>query len=110
MSGPLVLSLFPGIGLLVVGIIFAVAAVISIYRHKRRPGSSTPTSVGRVVGGDRGFAAGNIIGGQFYFGDSDRHDAPFTVTGKSDVLGNGVPLPMGRAIAKAVRQAVKAHP
>lgn len=29
-------------------------------------------------------------------------EAPFTVDGKCKVVGNGVPLPMGRAIAKAV--------
>lgn len=29
-------------------------------------------------------------------------DAPFTATGKSKAVGNGVPLPMGRAIARAV--------
>lgn len=33
-------------------------------------------------------------------------DAPFTVHGKRQVIGNGVPLPMGRAIARAVRQAM----
>lgn len=33
-------------------------------------------------------------------------DAPFTVEGKIKVLGNGVPLPMGRAVARAVRQAM----
>jgi DNA (cytosine-5)-methyltransferase 1 len=33
--------------------------------------------------------------------------APFTIDGKHKVLGNGVPLPMGRAIAKAVRQALR---
>jgi len=32
-------------------------------------------------------------------------DAPFTVAGKIRVVGNGVPLPMGRAIAKAVKAA-----
>lgn len=31
---------------------------------------------------------------------------PFTVTAKCQALGNGVPLPMGRAIAKAVKQAM----
>ena len=31
-------------------------------------------------------------------------DAPFTAAGKYRVIGNGVPLPMGRAIAKAVRK------
>lgn len=32
--------------------------------------------------------------------------APFTLEGKHRVVGNGVPLPMGRAIAKAVRAAL----
>lgn len=32
-------------------------------------------------------------------------DAPFTAHGKRKVIGNGVPLPMGRAVAKAVRRA-----
>ena len=32
--------------------------------------------------------------------------APFTAAGKQKVLGNGVPLPMGRTIAKAVARAV----
>lgn len=33
-------------------------------------------------------------------------DAPFTAQGKREVIGNGVPLPMGRAVAKAVRRAL----
>lgn len=33
-------------------------------------------------------------------------DAPFTVEGKVRVVGNGVPLAMGRAVAKAVRRAI----
>lgn len=33
-------------------------------------------------------------------------DAPFTSAGKYQVIGNGVPLPMGRAIAKAVKRAM----
>lgn len=33
-------------------------------------------------------------------------DAPFTAGGKFKVVGNGVPLPMGRAIARAVRRAL----
>lgn len=32
-------------------------------------------------------------------------ESPFTKQGKKDGVGNGVPLPMGRAIAKAVREA-----
>ncbi len=33
-------------------------------------------------------------------------DAPLTAQGKRVAVGNGVPLPMGRAIARAVRQAI----
>lgn len=32
--------------------------------------------------------------------------APFTVAGKCKVVGNGVPLPMGRAVARAVKKAM----
>lgn len=32
--------------------------------------------------------------------------APFTVEGKRKAIGNGVPLPMGRAVARAVREAL----
>lgn len=34
--------------------------------------------------------------------------APFTSAGKDEVLGNGVPLPMGRAVAQAVKRALGA--
>lgn len=33
-------------------------------------------------------------------------DAPFTVAGKYQVIGNGVPLPMGLAVARAVKRAM----
>lgn len=33
-------------------------------------------------------------------------DAPFTASGKYQAIGNGVPLPMGRAIARAVKRAM----
>jgi DNA (cytosine-5)-methyltransferase 1 len=33
-------------------------------------------------------------------------EAPFTESGKRAVIGNGVPLPMGRAIARAVKRAM----
>lgn len=35
-------------------------------------------------------------------------DSPFTVEGQQRLLGNGVPLPMGRAVARAVRRALAA--
>lgn len=35
--------------------------------------------------------------------------APFTSEGKQKVVGNGVPLPMGRAIARAVKEALEHH-
>lgn len=38
--------------------------------------------------------------------DGFLNDAPFTVEGKKTVLANGVPLPMGRAIARAVKRAM----
>lgn len=31
---------------------------------------------------------------------------PFTAVGKIKAVANGVPIPMGRAIARAVRQAI----
>lgn len=33
-------------------------------------------------------------------------EAPFTMSGKKRLLGNGVPLPMGRAVARAVKRAL----
>ena|SRR3990167_7786907 len=38
--------------------------------------------------------------------DSFLKDAPFTSIGKREAIGNGVPLPMGLAIARAVKQAL----
>jgi DNA (cytosine-5)-methyltransferase 1 len=35
-------------------------------------------------------------------------DSPFTLEGKIRVVGNGVPLPMGRAVAEAVKRALSA--
>lgn len=37
-------------------------------------------------------------------------DAPFTVDGKRRVIANGVPLPMGRAVAKAIRKSLQEAP
>lgn len=36
-------------------------------------------------------------------------DAPFTLKGRYKLVGNGVPLPMGRAVAKGVTEAVYAR-
>jgi DNA (cytosine-5)-methyltransferase 1 len=33
-------------------------------------------------------------------------DAPFTMSGKFEAIGNGVPLPLGRAVAQAVKRAM----
>lgn len=35
--------------------------------------------------------------------------SPFTASAKHHAIGNGVPLPMGRAVAKAVKQAFSTH-
>ena len=40
--------------------------------------------------------------------DNFLEDAPFTLAGKCHAVGNGVPLPMGRAIAKAVKRSLEA--
>lgn len=37
-------------------------------------------------------------------------DAPFTAEGKLKAVANGVPIPMGRAIARAVKEAISATP
>lgn len=37
-------------------------------------------------------------------------DAPFTVAGKIECVGNGVPLALGRAVARAVRQSIGSVP
>jgi DNA (cytosine-5)-methyltransferase 1 len=34
-------------------------------------------------------------------------ESPFSETAKRKMLGNGVPLPMGRAIARAVKRAMQ---
>lgn len=39
--------------------------------------------------------------------DDFLEDAPFTITGLCRVVGNGVPLPMGRAVARAVKRALE---
>ncbi len=36
-------------------------------------------------------------------------DAPFTVEGKRKAVANGVPIPMGRAIARAVKEALRSE-
>ncbi|MCC6212136.1 MAG: DNA cytosine methyltransferase [Burkholderiales bacterium] len=36
-------------------------------------------------------------------------DSPFSINGQKLMMGNGVPLPMGRAVARAVREAIKAQ-
>jgi hypothetical protein len=33
-------------------------------------------------------------------------DAPFSESGKKRMVGNGVPLPMGRAVARGVKAAI----
>ena len=36
-------------------------------------------------------------------------DAPFTAAGKAKVVGNGVPLAMGRAVARAIKESLPVH-
>ncbi len=58
----------------------------------RLPGAGSPLAIGdacEAMGLPRDFT----------------NEMPFTMQGKRSVIGNGVPLPMGCAIAKAVREA-----
>lgn len=73
-------------------------------------GGAGKKSDGRITPG-----AGNNGRGRVRLADACRlqglpedflDDAPFTADGKLKAVANGVPLPMGRAIAKAVREAL----
>jgi len=72
------------------------------------------------AGGDRVTpGAGNNGRGRYKLADACRlqglpedflADAPFTADGKLKAIANGVPLPMGRAIARAIRQVIAPNP
>jgi len=62
-------------------------------RHSRLPGPTPRRSIARCA---------ELQGLPLDF----LADAPFTVAGKYEVIGNGVPLPMGRAVARAVKRAL----
>lgn len=71
--------------------------------HVKLGGSGKPKRRGRVTGARRSLADSlrlQGLPGDFLEG------APFTAAGKQRVIGNGVPLPMGRAIARAVLRAM----
>jgi len=62
-------------------------------RHSRLPGQTARRSIARCA---------ELQGLPPDF----LEDAPFTAAGKYEVIGNGVPLPMGRAVARAVKRAL----
>ena len=73
-------------------------------KKRKQYGNSGPnTALGTSTNGANGFAA--RLQAQGLPADFLR-DAPFTASGKSHAVGNGVPLPMGRAIARAVKRAL----
>ena len=74
--------------------------------HKRKRGLLPD---GRRPGPDRGPRAelGDMLRLQGLPEDFFGEDSPFTVTAKRKMVGNGVPLPMGRAVAKAVKRAMQ---
>lgn len=73
-------------------------------KKRKQYGNSGPnTALGTSTNGANGLAAqlsATGLPGDFL------SDAPFTARGKSHAVGNGVPLPMGRAVAKAVKRAM----
>jgi site-specific DNA-cytosine methylase len=86
-------------------------------RKKRKKAvSSGGGGTGDGDGGRVTVGAGNGGKGRYRFADACRlqglpedflADAPFTAHGKLKAVANGVPLPMGRAIAKAVKCALE---
>jgi DNA (cytosine-5)-methyltransferase 1 len=62
-------------------------------RHSRLPGQTARRSIARCAE-LQGLPADFL------------QDAPFTAAGKYEVIGNGVPLQMGRAVARAVKRAL----
>jgi DNA (cytosine-5)-methyltransferase 1 len=67
---------------------------------------STPKTRGRYLGSKTAQALAESIKQQGLPGDF-LDKAPFTLAGKHKVVGNGVPLPMGRALAGAIRDFTK---
>ncbi len=108
-----------------------VAALESIeYEYAATGGSQRPAQNGHTVAMNRGgkpkatfpegkgrmpwnakskSAVAELIRKQGLPEDFMKH-SPFTVEAQCKILGNGVPLPMGRAIAKAVMAATTPHP
>jgi site-specific DNA-cytosine methylase len=87
---------------------------------KQRRNAVSGSNGGRGAGNENGSGreapgAGNGGKGRYKLPDACRlqglpedflSDAPFTADGKLKAVANGVPLPMGRAIARAVKEAI----
>ena len=80
---------------------------------KLKPGARLPAVTGAHSGAKRRPKGGHLVVYQWQemlrlqgLPPDFLADAPFTVDGKRKLVANGVPLPMGRAIARAVRQAL----
>lgn len=72
-------------------------------------GSGLPKRSARSAMRNRGYQSGDGLKKALRLqGLPEDHldEAPFTLTGKYRAVGNGVPIPMGRAIARAVRRAI----
>ncbi|OGO41591.1 MAG: hypothetical protein A2Z04_06705 [Chloroflexi bacterium RBG_16_57_9] len=105
----LVLSLFPGLGLLDRAFEFEYAITASrgtVAGLKYDRGHSRPKSTiaKYKAAAKRPWAQlCELQGLPLDFLDN----APFTVEGKRRALGNGVPIPMGREIARAIKRALE---
>ena len=102
----LVLSIFPGIGLLDMAFEeegFCIVRGPDLLwggKRKKKPGVSR-------LGPDTGPRMSTAAMLELQGCPSDLLDeAPFTESAKRKAIGNGVPLPMGRAIARAVTAAL----
>jgi len=81
-------------------------------RPVRIGGSGRPKSSGRISKArDLGYKTRKAAAAAAAVGQGLPADyldkCPFTVAGKISAIGNGVPLPMGRAVAKAVKRALE---
>ena len=79
-----------------------------VTKKRKQYGTSGPRTA--LGGGTKGPAHFAFMLKQQGLPDDFLEDAPFTATGKQKAIGNGVPLPMGRAIAAAVLKAFPEDP
>lgn len=85
------------------------ARLASVTSNVGGRGSDAKPQEGKAAGGEGRYRLADALRLQGLPQDF-LDDAPFTAEGKLKAVANGVPLPMGRAIARAVKEAIKVPP